>query len=185
QARVELAKLFSSEGKYQDAIAVLESGEKSSSSPGLKRQLADLYLESKQYQHAEPMFRELLKNNGSDAELHFGLGIALLYQLKYADAESELIQGLKLKPNSPEAYGHLADAANANSQYPLAIQALDARSTYLPETPRTIFIRATCYDHLRMTKEAIMNYKRFLMVAGGKYPDQEFQARHRLKALEP
>ena len=185
QARVQLAKLFSAEGKYQDAIAVLEPGEKSSSSPELKRQLADLYLASKKYQQAEPMFRDLVQKNGSDAELHFGLGIALLYQLKYADAESELIQGLKLKSNSPEAYEHLADAASANNHYPLAIQALDARSKYLPETPRTIFIRAICYDHLRMTKRAIANYKQFLTVAGGKFPDQEFQARHRLKALEP
>jgi hypothetical protein len=36
-----------------------------------------------------------------------------------------------------------------------------------------------------MYKPAVENYKRFLEAAGGKYPDQEFQARHRIKAIEP
>jgi hypothetical protein len=36
-----------------------------------------------------------------------------------------------------------------------------------------------------MYKPAAANYKLFLGVAGGKFPDQEFQARHRLKAILP
>jgi hypothetical protein len=36
-----------------------------------------------------------------------------------------------------------------------------------------------------MYKPAAANYKLFLEVAGGKFPDQEFQARHRLKAILP
>jgi hypothetical protein len=36
-----------------------------------------------------------------------------------------------------------------------------------------------------MYKPAAENYKLFLAAAGGKYPDQEFQARHRLKAIQP
>jgi hypothetical protein len=32
---------------------------------------------------------------------------------------------------------------------------------------------------------AAQNYHRFLEVANGEYPDQEWQARHRLIAIEP
>jgi len=37
---------------------------------------------------------------------------------------------------------------------------------------------------LHQTKEAEKAYTAFLAVAEGKYPDQEFQARHRLIALK-
>lgn len=184
-AREQLGKMLAAEGKPHEAITVLEEGAKDPANPALKRELAELFLQTKQYQQAEPLFRELLLNHSSDPELHRGLGVALLYQLKYAAAESELIQAVKLKPDYAEVYGYLADAARENKHYELAIRALDARARFLPEVPMTYFNRATCYDHLRIPKQAIENYKRFLSVAGGKYPDQEFQARHRLKAIEP
>jgi len=185
KAQEQLGKLLAAEGKPQEAIIALEDAGKISSASPPSRELATLYLETRQYQQAEPLFRQLLVNNASDPELHLGLGISLLYQLKYADAERELIQAVKLKPDDGEAYGHLADAARENKHYELAIRALDARAKFLPESPKTYFIRATAYDNLRMPKQAVENYKRFLAVAGGKYPDQEFQARHRLKAIEP
>ncbi|HEX7286145.1 MAG TPA: tetratricopeptide repeat protein [Candidatus Angelobacter sp.] len=184
QAREQLAKLLAAAGKPQEAVALLEEAGKNSATPP-SRELAELYLQAKQYQQAEPVFRELAKANANDAALHFGLGVSLLYQLKYAEAESELLQAVKLKGDYSEAYGYLADAARENKHYELAIRALDARAKYLPENPMTFFIRATSYDSLRMPKQAVENYKRFLAAAGGKYPDQEFQARHRLKAIEP
>jgi hypothetical protein len=33
--------------------------------------------------------------------------------------------------------------------------------------------------------DAITNYEKFLSVAEGKYPDQEWQAKHRLIAIDP
>lgn len=180
-----LAKLLIAQNKPDEAIALLESAEKSSPSPDAERQLAGLYLQKRKYAQAEPLFEALLRQNASDPDLHFGLGLALLYQLKYPAAQSELLQAVKLKPNFADAYVFLADAARENRQYPLAIQALDARARLLPETPGTIFTRAICYDNLRMTKQAVASYKQFLTVANGKFPDQEFQARHRLKAIEP
>jgi hypothetical protein len=47
------------------------------------------------------------------------------------------------------------------------------------------FLRASAYDHLRDYKLAAVDYHHFLDVAGGKYPDQEWQATHRLIAIEP
>lgn len=185
KAQEQLGKLLAAEGRPQEAIVALEAAGKISSASPPSRELAKLYLETRQYQQAEPLFRQLLVNNASDPELHLGLGISLLYQLKYADAERELIQAIKLKPDNADAYGYLADAARESKHYQLAIRALDARAKYLPENPMTFFNRATSYDNLRMPKQAAENYKRFLAVAGGKYPDQEFQARHRLKAIDP
>jgi tetratricopeptide (TPR) repeat protein len=192
---LQLGKFLASQGKLQEAIAVLQvpnpqTGDGKSTAPPpenpeLYRELAELYLQTKQYAQAEPLFRTLAKNNPSNPDLHYGLGVAVLHQLKYAEAESELIQTLKLKPDYGEAYGYLADAARENKHYELAIRALDARAKFLPEDARSYFIRATSFDSLHMFKQAAENYKKFLAIAGGKFPDQEFQARHRLKAIQP
>jgi hypothetical protein len=65
------------------------------------------------------------------------------------------------------------------------IRALDARAKLLQETADTYFFRASAYDHLKDVKKAVANYHLFLQTANGKYPDQEWQAKHRLIALEP
>jgi len=90
-----------------------------------------------------------------------------------------------LKPDLGSAWGQLAIAANENKDYALAIQALDTRAKYLPEMPVAYFLRATAYDHLRDYRKASENYHHFLEVANGQFPDQEWQARHRLIAIEP
>ena len=84
-----------------------------------------------------------------------------------------------------EAYGDLAVAADQNKAYGLVVPALDARAKFLPELPFGYFLRATAYDHLRDRKNAAIQYHKFLDAADGKFPDQEWQARHRLIAIEP
>jgi tetratricopeptide (TPR) repeat protein len=189
KARLHLGRFLASQGKSQEAIAVLQNQNQPNGqalgNPEIDRELAELYLQTKQYAQAEPLFRGLSQTSTTDPDLHFGLGVAVLHQLKYAEAEREFIQTVKLKPDYGEAYGYLADAARENKHYELAIRALDARAKFLPEDARSYFIRATSFDNLHMFKPAAENYKKFLAIAAGKFPDQEFQARHRLKAIQP
>jgi tetratricopeptide (TPR) repeat protein len=189
KARLQLGKFLASQGKSEEAIAVLQNqyqrNGQPTGNPEIGRELAELYLQTKQYAQAEPLFRGLSQTTTTDPDLHFGLGVAVLHQLKYAEAEREFIQTIKLKPDYGEAYGYLADAARENKHYELAIRALDARAKFLPEDARSYFIRATSFDNLHMFKPAAENYKKFLAIAAGKFPDQEFQARHRLKAIQP
>ena len=83
-----------------------------------------------------------------------------------------------------EAAGHLAFAASRNHDPHMALQALAERATVLPNSPSSLFLEATAHDTLHQFKDAERAYRAFLALAGGKYPDQEFQARHRLIALE-
>jgi hypothetical protein len=61
---------------------------------------------------------------------------------------------------------------------------LKERSTVLPDSASSLFLEATARDSLKQRKEAIVAYKAFLAAAAGKFPDEEFEARHRLIALE-
>src|SRR5215467_5583007 len=184
-AQLQLGKLQAAEGKTQEAIATLEPIYKTSPDPKVARDLADLYLETKQYPAAADLLRPLIAQNPKDAQLHLDFGTALMHQLKYPEAQAVLLKAVQLKPDLVEAYSDLAYAAEQNKNYELTIRVLDARAKLQPETPATLFLRATAYDNLRMYKPAAANYKLFLAAAGGKFPDQEFQARHRLKAILP
>jgi tetratricopeptide (TPR) repeat protein len=184
-AQSQLGKVLAAEGKMQEAIAALEPVYQVAPEPKLARELAELYLETKQYVAAAPLLRGLVEQNPGDGQLHLDYGSALMHQLKYPEAQAELLKAVQLKPGVPEAYVDLGFVAQQTKNYELAIRALDARAKLQPETPRTYFLRATAYDSLRMYKPAAENYKLFLAAAGGKFPDQEFQARHRLKAILP
>lgn len=184
-SRVQLGRILAAEGKTAEAIAVLEPLSRSAPSPALDKTLGELYLDNKQYAQAAPLLQQALGQNPRDPQLHMDLGVAVLHQLKYAEAEAELLKAVQLKPDLVDAYYELAYAAQQNKHYDLAIRVLDARAKLRPETAGTYWIRAVSYDSLGAVKPAAENYKLFLAASGGKSPDQEFQARHRLKAIEP
>lgn len=183
-ARTQLGRILAAEGRSKDAIAVLEVVDKNSPDPAAGRELAALYLDAKQYEEAEKLLKDLLQKNPSDAQLHCDLGSALLHEHKFPEAEAEFLQGIKLDRRQYDSYWELAFAAQQNKHYELAIRVLDARAQNLPETASTYWIRAVSYDSLGAFKPAAQNYKLFLGVDGGKSPDDEFKARHRLKAIE-
>lgn len=185
-AHLQLGRMLAISGKNDDAITELELGLKlDPHDHDAQRDLADLYTESGKYSEAEKLYSSLATYYPNDANVHEGLGRSLLRQKKFPEAQHEFEKAVRLKPDFGPAYGDLAVAANENKNYPLAIQAVDMRSKYLPEIPMTYFLRATAYDNLHDVKTAAKYYHQFLDVAAGKFPDQEWQARHRLIAIEP
>jgi tetratricopeptide (TPR) repeat protein len=185
-ARVQLGRVLAADGKYDEAITELQAAQKlAPTDVSLQRDLADLYVIAKKYDLAETAYRSLLAENAKDAALHQSLGKALLEEKKFVEAQKEFELAVSLKPDLGAAYGDLAFAASENKDYPLALKALDMRVKYLPEEPVTYFLRASAYDHLRDVKRAVLNFHLFLNAAHGKYPEQEWQAKHRLIALEP
>jgi tetratricopeptide (TPR) repeat protein len=185
-AHIQLGRVLAAEGKNEGAIAEMQVGVKLAPADlTVQRDLADLYFTTKKNDQAEAAYRALMAASPNDAELHQSLGKSLLEQKKFVDAEKEFLAAVKLKADFGEAYGNLAFAASENKDYPLTLKALDFRVKLLPETAQTYFLRASAYDHLRDVKQAAANYHLFLKAANGKYPDQEWQAKHRLIAIEP
>jgi tetratricopeptide (TPR) repeat protein len=183
---VQLGRVLAAEQKYDDAIPELQMALKlAPNDVAARRDLADVYVNAGKYAEADSLYRALLAAQPNDPELHHQYGQALMKLKKFGEAEQQFLAAVKLKPDWGAAYGDLAVAANENQDYPLAIKALDMRAKYLPEIPFGYFLRATAYDHLRDFHQAAANYHLFLQVANGKYPDQEWQARHRLITIEP
>ncbi len=184
--RTQLGRILAAEGKNEEAAKELGAGDsKIPDDPHAALELGTLYVKAGKYADAEQLFRSAAAKLPQDAEAHYALGSVLMQEKKYPEAQQELLMTVKLKPDLGEAYGNLAVVASENKDYQLTIRALDARSKLLPETPATYFLRATSYDNLKATKQAVESYKQFLQADAGQQPDMEWQARHRLIALDP
>jgi len=189
----QLAALFATEDKGAEAIPLVE---KLRAQPGfatdanLMRMEARLYAGNGQNAEAEKLYAALLAKQPGDASLLDDLGGVLVKEGKYAEAQGVLAKAVGMRASfaTPEdwaeAAGHLAFAAEKNHDPRGTLQALAARATVLPNTASSLFLEALAHDTLHETKDAVKAYRAFLAVAGGKFPDEEFQARHRLVALE-
>ena len=190
----QLAAVYGAEGKSDQAIPLIEQLRASDSSaaanPAITRLLAHLYTLTGDNAKAEPLFRALVAHDPTDPTLLDDLASSLVEQQKFAEAQTILTKAVGMRSSFEsdadwgQAAGHLAFAASRNHDPQLTLQALAERATVLPNSPASLFLEATAYDTLHHNKDAERAYRAFLALAGGKYPDQEFQARHRLIALE-
>jgi Flp pilus assembly protein TadD len=185
-ARLQLGRVLAAEGKSEEAAAILGPGNSSSTGdPHAALDLGTVDVKAGNYPAAEEQFRIAIEGMPQDAEAHYALGSVLMEQKRYTESQEELLYAARLKPDLAGVYGNLAVVAAENKNYTLAIRALDERAKYLPESAATYFLRATSYDNLKVTAKAVENYKQFLAVDGGKMANQEWQARHRLIAIDP
>jgi tetratricopeptide (TPR) repeat protein len=206
RARAQLGRVLAAEGKNDEAAEELRRSMQAGGNPQAELELGSIYVNAGNYVEAEKLLREAVtSSDGSlraleqrtsapnelaplreqSADAHYSLGSLLMHVKKYPEAQQELLIAIRLKPDNGQAYSNLAVVAAENKQYQLAIRALDARAKYLPEIPATYFLRATSFDYLKAVPQAVEYYQRFLAAADGKLPDQEWQARHRLVALDP
>ena len=190
----QAATLYAAEGKEAQAIPLLEqlrsADPKIASEPDTTRLLARLYYLHGDNAAAEKLYTTLLTATPNDPVLLDALGSAQVKQGHDAEAEATLAKAVALRTEFHddqawgEAAGHLAFAASKNHDPKACLQALAARATVLPNSPTSLFLEATALDTLHQSKEAAKAYRAFLALAGDKFPDQEFEARHRLVALD-
>ncbi len=183
----QLANVLVAENKAAEAEAVLETLHTAQPDDrNVARMLADLYTHGGDAATADPLYVQLLTAPGGpapDAALLASRGDNLIRQKRFADAVLILQQATRLDAQNGDAWGSLAFAASETHQPQLTLDALAMRSKVMTETPATYFLAATAWDTLHQTKRAVEMYKQFLAVAGGKFPDEEWQAKHRLVAL--
>ena len=180
----QLAIVLNAEGKQNEAVDALEKLHAQQPDDALiNGMLADAYTQTGAADKADPLYVQLLKATPNDPALLTARGENLIRQQRYAEAVAVLQKAVSLKPDNGDAWSSLAFAASENHQSQLVLDSLSARSKYLEETPATYFLWATAYDNLHHTKEAADYYHKFLAASNGRFPDQEWQAKHRLVTL--
>ena len=158
--------------------------------PSITRLLARLYAQTKQPEKADPLYTALLKQTPADVTLIDDYAANLIRLGRFAQAETLLKQVVTTPAAFPtpddlaSAYNHLAYSASENNDPTMTLQALDLRGKVSPITAGSVFLAATAHDKLHQYKQAADLYKQFLTMANGKFADQEWEAKHRLIALE-
>ncbi|NYF80677.1 tetratricopeptide repeat protein [Granulicella arctica] len=187
----QLAATDAAEGKTAEAIALIEELHTASpTNPNLTRLLAHLYSDNKQPEKAAPLYADLLSLSPQDASLLADQGATLLQLHNYVEAQNVLTRAI----SNPTAFANpvdlgsaaenLAFAASHNNHPDIVLQAVAVRAKVLPDSAASLFLAATANDSLHHVKQASELYKQFLAIAAGKYPDQEWEASHRLIALQ-
>jgi Flp pilus assembly protein TadD len=180
----QLATALLAQGKDDEALPVLETlRQLEPGNASVDQMLADAYSQAGHPEKADPIYAKMALAQPKNEEILAGQGENLIRERQYLQAQPVLERAVQLKPDDGDAWSGLAFAASENKQYSVALHALSMRAKFLGETPATYFLWATSYDNLHQSKQAQEYYHRFLAAAGGKFPDQEWQAKHRLVAL--
>jgi len=187
----QLASLYEQQNQPEKALPIVEKLHAAHpADSNLTRLLARIYSRNNQFDKAEPLYAALIAANPADPTLVTDRADALMHLKNFSEAEAILKRALAQPTAYPTqadlalAASHLAFAASANNDPAVTLQALAISAKVQPKSPSDIFLEATARDKLKQVKQASDLYKQFLSVAGGKFPDEEWEARHRLLTLE-
>jgi tetratricopeptide (TPR) repeat protein len=150
----------------------------------ITRMLAQVLADSGDAAASDKLYTALLAKSPDDIDMLVAHGQNLVRQQQYPQALAVFNKVTQLDSASADAWSGIAFAASKLHQPSLAVHALTMRSKFLPDVPATYFLWATSYDSLNDRVAAITYYHHFLESSGGKFPDQEWQAKQRLLVLE-
>ena len=187
----QLATLYLHAGKAEQATALVEKLHAAHpADPAVTRLYARLLSQTGQYDRSEPLLATLSTQAPDDPTLLDDRADALIHLKRYPEAEQLLERAIAQPGAFPShedfasAASHLAFAATQNNHPETVLRALSLRATFLPQSPSSLFLAAAAHDKLHQVKQASDLYRHFLSVANGMFPDEEWEARHRLIALE-
>ncbi len=188
---IQLAAAYTAEGKSAQAAPLVEALH--AANPGeenVSRLLAELYVNTKEWEKAEPLLSTLTEQHPQDGDLVDLRAQALMHLHQDAEGErilARVIPDPALFSNTAawaDAAADLAFCASANDDPGVVLQVLANRAKVLPPSAPILFLTAISEDKLHRGKEAVQAYEQFLAASNGANPNEEFEARHRLVALQ-
>ena len=183
-AQERMGELLIESKRFADAIPGLEKAVAASPTSANRLALATAYGLNKQLDKELEVLGQVVASEPQNYELHMRYGRALRDQRKLAPAEQQFKAAVNLKSDSVEALNELVAVAIVLEDYPTGLAALDRVKALGKEKPGDLFYRAITLDKLKQRKPALEAYEQFLAASGGKFPDQEFQARQRIHILK-
>lgn len=180
----QLAAVLVAQDKAEALPLLQQYHAKHASDSAMTRMLAQVLADVGEYAESDQLYVTLLASQPKDPDLLAGHGQNLIRQHRYPEALKAFESATGIDQGNGEAWSGLAFAAFETHQPEITLHALTMRSKYLPESATIYFLWATAYDTLHDKRQASAYYHHFLDASAGKLPDQEWQARQRLKLLE-
>jgi tetratricopeptide (TPR) repeat protein len=183
-AREHMGELLIEAGKPADAAPHLEFAVGKSPTAANRVALATAYLRTNQAEKAAEQLQAAVQDEPRNFELRMRYGRIVRDLKKYPAAGAEFLRAAEIKPDSLEAWNEVASMLILTEDFPRALAALDRVRQLGGETPSHYYLRAIMLDKMKQLKPALENYRKFLASSDGKYADEEFKARQRVRILE-
>jgi tetratricopeptide (TPR) repeat protein len=146
--------------------------------------LADKYRGDKDSAKMLEELRLAVASDPRNFDTRMSFGRALRDNKQLLPASEQFLAAAKLKPDAVQAWNELASALIVSEKYAEGLAALDRVRALGKEIPGDFFLRAITLDKLQQRPQALEAYRQFLDADGGAHPDQEFQARQRMRIIE-
>ncbi len=183
-AQQQLNLLLLESREYGAAVTRLEQAYGGDASAANRDLLAKAYVLNHQPDKALPLLQQAVAEKGSDFELRMTYGRALRDTKRFPAAAAEFQRAAEMRPQDAGVWNDLAAALYLAGQYPAALNAFDRARELGADSAGNWFFRAIILDKMGQKKPALDAYQRFSALSQGKNPDQEFQARQRIRILQ-
>ncbi len=183
-AKERIVQLLAANGNSAETIPLLEQAVKQSPTVANRLALADAYKTNKQTEKVIGQLQLAVASEPNSFELRMDLGRALRDLRRLLPAAEQFTAAAKIRPDSVKAWNELANVLVVSEDYAGGLAALDHVRALGQEGAGDYFYRAISLEKLKQPKPALEAYRQFLAADGGKNPDQEFQARQRIRIIE-
>lgn len=182
-AQEHLGRLLMQSKQSGDALPVLERIYAASPSPQNRTTLAMAYLAANQPEKAAPLLEKAASDGSADFDLLVTYAHVLRDQKKYQQSARQFAAALKLKPDAAHTWDEMGGVLYLAEDYQPALTAFERAARLGEKSAGNWFLRAIILDKTRQLKPALEAYQQFLASSTGQNPDQEWQARQRIRIL--
>ena len=183
-AQARLGEMLLESKKFADAIPRLEESYKNTPDNQNRVALALAYVFTQQLDKALPLLEQAAAAEPGNFDVRMAYARALRDRRQFLPAAREFYAAAKLKPAEPRPWTELGDMLYSAGDFQQALTAFDNAQKAGENSAGIHFLRAIILDKLKQLKPAKESYERFLALSGGKNPNQEFQARQRIRILD-
>jgi Tfp pilus assembly protein PilF len=179
-----LAQLLLESNDAAAAIPQLEAQVKRAPTTANRLMLIEAYKRTSQTVKVLEQLQLATAADPSNFDLQMSWGRVLRDQRRFVEAARQFRAAAALKPDSLAALNELAGVLIVSENYDEGLAVLDRVRATGKEIPGDVYLRAITLDKLHRQQPAVDAYKQFLAVADGKYPDEEFLSRQRVRIIE-
>ncbi len=188
-AQSRLGELLLESKQFEDAVPRLEEAYGKDPSPANRSALAAAYVLTRKLDKALPLLEQSVAADQGNYDLRMMYARALRDKRQFQPAARQFYEAARLKPAEPKPWTELGGMLYMSGDLPQSLTAFEQAAKNGENSAGNWFLRAIILDKMHQAKSSLLKpakdaYEHFLAMSQGKNPDQEFQARQRVKVLQ-
>src|SRR5580765_1911269 len=183
-AQTRMGQLLLESKQFEDALPRLEEAFAKDPSPANRSALAAAYVFTAKLDRALPLLEQSVAAEPGNYDTRMMYARALRDKRQFQPAARQFYEAARLKPAEPKPWTELGGMLYMAGDLPQALAAFEQAAKNGESAAGNWFLRAIILDKLRQVKPAKDAYEHFLSMSQGKNPNQEFQARQRVRILQ-